>query len=90
MARADLQGVASALEPLARELLPGLDEASAVELEIHADGRSAALRDMAAFLDLTDRLYGRTDPKGLRSYAVRTHDSIGTKTLVHLKRLPPA
>lgn len=64
----------SALRLLNEMLLPGACEGDAFELEIHASSRDVAMRDMAAFLELADHIYGRMHPDGYRSYVMRPQE----------------
>ena len=47
-----------------------------LELHIVLDDTNLWVRGLANFLELTDRFYGRSDPRGLRSYAHRRDDQI--------------
>jgi hypothetical protein len=40
-----------------------------VELVIHMANNNLVMRDMTAYLDVADRVYGRLTPEGLKSYA---------------------
>lgn len=49
---------------------------AAVELLIRAEAKGAPLRDLANYLLLVDRFYGRQDPRGFRSYAQRSDEQL--------------
>jgi len=49
---------------------------SRLELVISVDDNALRLRGLAAFLEFIDRVYGRLDPRGLRSYAHRPQEHI--------------
>jgi hypothetical protein len=52
-------------------LLPGARRGQPIELEIHTRNRDVSVRDMAAYLELLDHVYGRLQAEGYRSYAMR-------------------
>lgn len=57
----------------------GIEELPAhanVELLIRAETKGAQLRDLANYLLLVDRFYGRQDPRGFRSYAQRSQEQL--------------
>jgi len=67
----------AALRELRRLVVP--DDApddSRLELVIRTSDRDLSIRDLSAFLDLIDSLYGRLSPKGFRSYARRERGHI--------------
>jgi hypothetical protein len=49
---------------------------SRLELVISVDDTALRVRGLAAFLEFIDRVYGRLDPRGLRSYAHRPQEHI--------------
>jgi hypothetical protein len=49
---------------------------SHLELVISLDDTALRVRGLAAFLEFIDRVYGRLDPRGLRSYAHRPQEHI--------------
>jgi hypothetical protein len=49
---------------------------SHLELVISMDDTTLRVRGLAAFLEFIDRVYGRLDPRGLRSYAHRPQEHI--------------
>jgi hypothetical protein len=56
--------------------IESLERSAVVELVIQAEVAGAPVRDFAAYLTLVDRLYGRLDRRGLRSYAQRPRDQL--------------
>lgn len=59
-----------AVAEVCRRLLAPLgDAARGARLVLHVRDHQVTLRDMAAYLTLTDRIYGRLRPGGPRSYA---------------------
>ena len=64
----------SALKDLRDAYIPvDTPEGSYLELSIHIADEDLTIRDLSAFLDLIDRIYGRLSEKGLPSYARREH-----------------
>ena len=57
-------------------VLSRLENIRAIALEIRFDDRSVSARDLAAYLTLLDGAFGRTDPRGFRSYSLRARDHI--------------
>ena len=57
-------------------VLSRLDNERAIVLEIRFDDRCFAARDLAAYLTLLDAAFGRTGPRGFRSYSLRTRDHL--------------
>ena len=57
-------------------VLSQLDDEHAIALEIRFDDRSVSARDLAAYLTLLDGAFGRTDPRGFRSYSLRARDHL--------------
>jgi hypothetical protein len=49
---------------------------SRLELVISVDDSALRVRGLASFLEFIDRVYGRLDPRGLRSYAHRPQEHI--------------
>jgi len=66
----------AALRELQQALIPGAGEGDRLELVVRTDGRDLPLRDLAAYLQLADNVYGRLQPQGLRSYALRPRDHL--------------
>jgi hypothetical protein len=62
-------------------VLSRLDTERAIVLEIRFHDRSVSARDLAAYLALLDGAYGRTDPRGFRSYSLRTRDHLSINRL---------
>ncbi len=60
-----------ALRELQSLLVPGAREGDRLELIVRTDCCDLPLRDMAAYLQLIDHIYGRLQPSGFRSYAMR-------------------
>ncbi|HUH13338.1 MAG TPA: hypothetical protein VMK65_09520 [Longimicrobiales bacterium] len=56
-------------EVTGRLLTPLGDAAPGARLVLHVRDHQVTVRDLAAYLTLTDRIYGRLRPGGLRSYA---------------------
>ena len=53
-----------------------LPTSSTIELVIRAEAKGAPLRDLANYLLLVDRFYGRQDQRGFRSYAQRSDEQL--------------
>lgn len=64
-----IEKLVSELQELKSFVFPNADEGDEIELIIRTDSRELPVRSMAAFLQITDRIYGRLDDKGLKSYA---------------------
>lgn len=47
-----------------------------IELQIELDDTGLLVRGFANYLELIDRFYGRSDPRGYRSYAHRPDDQV--------------
>ena len=62
-------------------VLSRLDNERAIVLEIRFDDRSVSARDLAAYLALLDGAFGRTDPRGFRSYSLRARDHLSINRL---------
>ena len=62
-------------------VLSRLDNERAIVLEIRFDDRSVSARDLAAYLTLLDGAFGRTDPRGFRSYSLRARDHLSIDRL---------
>ena len=58
-----------------------LDSERPIVLEIRFDDRSVSARDLAAYLALLDGAFGRTDPRGFRSYSLRARDHLSIDRL---------
>jgi hypothetical protein len=58
-----------------------LQAPDAVVLQIRFDDRSASIRDLAAYMALLDGAYGRTDPKGFRSYSLRPTEHLSLRRI---------
>jgi hypothetical protein len=64
----------SALVDLREAYIPfDAPEGSFLELSIRISDEDLTIRDLSAFLDLIDRIYGRLSEKGLKSYARREY-----------------
>ena len=63
------------------QVLSRLDNERAIVLEIRFDDRSVSARDLAAYLALLDGAFGRTDPRGFRSYSLRARDHLSINRL---------
>jgi len=64
----------SALRDLRDVYIPAdTPEGSFLELSIRIADKDLTIRDLSAFLDLIDRIYGRLSEKGLPSYARKDH-----------------
>lgn len=59
--------------------VPELPSETEMQLVIRAEVKGSKLRDVAGYLLLVDRFYGRLDPKGLRSYAQRPIEQLELK-----------
>ena len=66
----------TALSLLSQIVLPDAKEGDEIELVIHARGNDVSIRDMAAYLELADHLFGRLHPDGYRSYAMRPAEHV--------------
>jgi len=62
-------------------VLSRLDNERAIVLEIRFHDYSVSARDLAAYLALLDGAFGRTDPRGFRSYSLRTRDHLSINRL---------
>lgn len=62
-------------------VLSRLDNERPIVLEIRFDDRSVSARDLAAYLALLDGAFGRTDPRGFRSYSLRARDHLAINRL---------
>ncbi len=58
-----------------------LDNERAIVLQIRFDDCSVSARDLAAYLALLDGAFGRTDPRGFRSYSLRVDDHLSINRL---------
>lgn len=47
------------------------EEGTTIELSIRVEDKNLPVRDLSAFLEFIDRIYGRLSPKGLQSYSRR-------------------
>ncbi len=64
----------SALKELCEAYIPSdTPEDSYIELSIRIADEDLTIRDLSAFLDLIDSIYGRLSENGLLSYARREH-----------------
>lgn len=54
-------------------VLPGAQVGDTLELSVRAESHALPARDMAAYLELIDHIYGRLRPEGFRSYAMRPY-----------------
>ena len=70
-----------ALRQLSGLVLPEVRDGDVVELAIRTENRDIAVRDMAAYLELTDHIYGRLQQDGFRSYAMRRRDQLRFKEI---------
>ncbi len=61
----------TALGELRALVVPEAREGDCLVLSIRTDCENLSLRDMAAYLELVDHVYGRLQPGGFRSYAMR-------------------
>ena len=57
-------------------VLSRLENERAIVLEIRFDDLFVSARDFGAYLTLLDGAFGRTDPKGFRSYSLRARDHL--------------
>lgn len=64
----------TALSELKAVVIPEASEGDCVELIVRTDCHDLPLRDMVAYLQLIDNIYGRFQPKGLQSYVMRPRD----------------
>ena len=71
----------TAISRVQDHVLSRLDNERAIVLEIRFDDRSVSARDLAAYLTLLDGAFGRTDPKGFRSYSLRARDHLSIDRL---------
>ena len=80
-ARSIVPGNLAAVSRVQDHVLSRLDNERAIVLEIRFDDRSVSARDLAAYLVLLDGAFGRTDPKGFRSYSLRVDDHLSINRL---------
>jgi len=67
-----IQKPRNALEELLHLIFPiNISEDSCIELVISIASENISIRDLSAFLELVDHIYGRLTPEGFRSYARR-------------------
>jgi hypothetical protein len=64
----------SALSELQAILLPHARAGDRLGLIVRTDCRDLPVRDLAAYLQLIDNVYGRLQPSGFRSYVMRPTD----------------
>lgn len=77
MANTTIKIPVGTLRALGQAFVPvASSEAENLRLSIHISDKDISIRDLAAFLDLTDRMYGRLSEKGLLSYAHRERDHV--------------
>lgn len=75
-ARSIVPSNGAAVSRVQNHVLSQLDNERAIALEIRFDDRSVSARDLAAYLMLLDGAFGRTDPRGFRSYSLRARDHL--------------
>lgn len=66
----------TALAQLQELVLPGAKEGAGLALQMQLHAEDLPLRDMAAYLELTDHIYGRLQSESFRSYAMRPRDQL--------------
>lgn len=71
----------AAVSRVQNHVLSQTDNERAIALEIRFDDRSVSARDLAAYLTLLDAAFGRTDPRGFRSYSLRARDHLSIDRL---------
>jgi hypothetical protein len=52
------------------------EEGTIIELSIRITDKNLPVRDLSAFLEFVDRIYGRLSPEGLQSYSRRQHHQL--------------
>jgi hypothetical protein len=67
----DIRRPTNALRELGALVLPDQSEGDSVELAIRTSNANLSARDMAAYLELIDHMYGRLTQEGFHSYARR-------------------
>lgn len=77
MANTTIKIPTGTLRALGQAFVPEVSpEAENLKLSIRISDEDISIRDLAAFLDLTDRMYGRLSENGLLSYAHRERDHV--------------
>lgn len=61
----------TALRQLVNLALPDAMDGDVIELTILVDNHDLVIRDMVAYFELIDHIYGRLQPEGFRSYALQ-------------------
>ncbi len=80
-ARSIVPSNVTAISRVQDHVLSRLDNGREIVLEIRFDDRSVSARDLAAYLALLDGAFGRTDPRGFRSYSLRVGDHLSISRL---------
>ena len=80
-ARSIVPSNVAAVSRVQEHVLSRLGNERAIVLEIRFDDRSVSARDLAAYLTLLDGAFGRTDPRGFRSYSLRARDHLSIDRL---------
>jgi hypothetical protein len=73
-----------ALAEVWSSLIPdNAEEGSIIELSIRIIDQNIPIRDLSAFLEFIDRIYGRLSPEGLQSYSRRQHHQL---EITHIRK----
>ena len=80
-ARSIVPSNVAAVSRVQEHVLSRLGNERAIVLEIRFDDRSVSARDLAAYLTVLDGAFGRTDPRGFRSYSLRARDHLSIDRL---------
>ena len=80
-ARSIVPSNVAAVSRVQDHVLSRLDNERAIVLQIRFHDRSVSARDLAAYLTVLDGAFGRTDPRGFRSYSLRARDHLSIDRL---------
>jgi len=66
-----------------RQMIIGKDvpQDARLELIVTLSSEDITIRELTAFLEFTDRIYGRLSPNGIRSYALRKYGHLRIKQI---------
>lgn len=82
--RSELRTPNKALSEVWAILLPlDLEPGTTIQLTIRISEEDVVLRDLSAFLDLVDRMYGRLSRKGFQSYSHKQYGHLEISRIRH-------